>query len=109
KAGTNGRVFGVTATSGPATEWYRIPSVAPFVSFQKVELVACEKMPSIGIGTCWLFHCTVGWVPTCDMPVIITSAFSPSILLKIGVKSVVSGEKRMWSSTLSPAFGRQSA
>ena len=66
-------------------------------------------MPNIGIGTCWLFHCTVGCVPTCEMPVMITSGFWPSILLKIGVKSVVSGEKRMWSRTLSPIFGRQSS
>ena len=36
----------------------------------------------------------------------ITSGFSPSILLKIGVKSVVSGEKRMWSSTFRPISGR---
>ena len=41
--------------------------------------------------------------------VMITSGFWPSILLKIGVKSVVSGEKRMWSRTLSPIFGRQAS
>ena len=39
----------------------------------------------------------------------ITSGFEASILLKIGVKSVVSGEKRMWSRTLSPIFGRQAS
>src|SRR5665811_972821 len=43
------------------------------------------------------------------MPVIITSGFTPSILLKIGVKSVVSGEKRMWSSTFNPILGRHSS
>jgi hypothetical protein len=79
------------------------------VSLPKVELVACELMPSIGIGTCWFFHCTVGCTPTWEMPVMITSGLVPSILLKIGVKSVVSGEKRIWSSTFSPILGRHSS
>ena len=69
--------------------------MAPLVSFQKLELVAWEETPNIGIGTSCCFHCTVGCTPTWEMPVMITSGFSPSILLKIGVKSVVSGEKRM--------------
>ena len=68
--------------------------------------MACDEIPSIGIGTCWFFHCTVGCVPTREMPVIMTSGFSPSILLKIGVKSVVSGENRIWSRNLE-ADGRQ--
>ena len=76
------------------------------MSFQKLELVACEEMPNIGIGTSCCFHCTVGCTPTWEMPVIITSGFSPSILLKIGVKSVVSGETRIWSSTCKPIVGR---
>jgi hypothetical protein len=71
------------------------PSVAPLVSFQKVALVAWLETPYIGIGTCCCCHCTVGWTPTWLMPVTITSGFSPSILLKIGVKSVVSGDRRM--------------
>jgi len=81
--------------TGADTALNSTPSIAPLVSFQNVELVACDEMPSIGIGTCWLFHCTVGWVPTWEIPVMITSGFRPSILLKIGVKSVVSGEKRV--------------
>ena len=32
-----------------------------------------------------------------------------SILLKMGVKSVVSGEKRTWSSDLMPMVGRQAS
>src|SRR6201991_4567638 len=98
KAEANGLVFEVTATSGVATASDGPPSAAPLVSFQKLGLSACALMPNIGIGTCWFFHCTVGCTPTWEMPVMITSGFEPSILLKIGVKSVVSGEKRMWAS-----------
>ena len=86
-----------------------LTSAAPLVSFQKVGLSACALMPNIGIGTCWFFHCTVGCTPTWEMPVTITSGFLLSMLLKIGVKSVVSGEKRMCSTTFNPAFGRQAS
>ncbi len=43
------------------------------------------------------------------MPVTMMSGLAASILLKMGVKSVVSGEKRMWSSTLRPILGRQAS
>ena len=43
------------------------------------------------------------------MPVIITSGFFASIRLKIGVKSVVSGFTRMWSTTWMPILGRQAS
>ena len=109
KAAANGFVFGVTATSDVATASEGMPSAAPLVSFQKVGLKACALMPNIGIGTCWFFHCTVGCTPTWEMPVTITSGFLASMLLKIGVKSVVSGEKRMCSTTFNPAFGRQAS
>src|ERR1700735_1376899 len=109
KAWANGFVFAVTATSEVATASVGTPSAAPLVSFQKVGLRACALMPNIAIGTCWFFHCTVGWTPTCEMPVTITSGFLLSILLKIGVKSVVSGEKRTCSTTFNPAFGRQAS
>ena len=49
------------------------PSAAPLVSFQNVLVVACELCPTIGIGTCWSCHCTVGCTPTWLMPVMITS------------------------------------
>src|ERR1700755_2836133 len=100
-------VFGVIAALEIATASDGTPSAAPLVSPQKVGLNACALTPNIGIGTCWFFHCTVGCTPTCEMPVTMTSGFFASMLLKIGVKSVVSGEKRMWSTTFRPAFGRQ--
>src|ERR1700761_3184836 len=102
-------VFGVTAVFEVATASEGMPSAAPLVSFQNVGLSACALMPNIGIGTCWFFHCTVGCTPTCEMPVTITSGFLLSMLLKIGVKSVVSGEKRTCSTTFRPAFGRQAS
>src|SRR5216684_5464355 len=106
KAAANGFVFDVTATSGVATASDGTPSAAPLVSFQKVGLSAWALMPNIGIGTCWFFHCTVGCTPTCEMPVTIAFGFLLSMLLKIGVKSVVSGEKRTCSTTFSPVFGK---
>src|SRR6185437_14008368 len=109
KAAANVLVFGVTAVVAVATASEGMPSAEPLVSPQKVGLSACALMPNIGIGTCWFFHCTVGFTPTCEMPVMITSGLAASILLKIGVKSVVSGEKRIWSSTLSPTLGRHSS
>src|ERR1700749_1329090 len=109
KACANGFVFEVTATSGVATASDGTPSAAPLVSSQKVGLSACALMPNIGVGTCWFFHCTVGCTPTCEMPVTIASGFLPSMLLKIGVKSVVSGEKRMCSTTVRPALGKQAS
>src|ERR1700752_5279088 len=109
KAAANGFVLGVTATSAVATASEGMPSAAPLVSFQKVGLNACALMPNIGIGTCWFFHCTVGCTPTCEMQVTITSGFLLSMFLQIGVKSVVSGEKRTCSTTFSPSFGRQAS
>src|SRR3569833_4325465 len=109
KAAANGFVLEVTATSGVAPASDGTPSAAPLVSFQKVGLSACALLPNIGTGTCWFFHCTVGCTPTCELPVTITSGFLASILLKIGVKSVVSGEKRMCSTTFIPAFGKQAS
>src|SRR5262249_45737101 len=103
-----GMVFGVSGESVAASVAVMTPSVAPLVSFQKVLVVACELWPDIAIGTCCSCHCTVGCTPTWLIPVVMTSGFSLSILLKIGVKSDVSGLKRMWSMTLRPAFGRQS-
>src|SRR3954471_16568449 len=91
-----GTVLGVMALSGPANIMNMMHSAEPLVSFQKVAFVAWEAMPIIGMGTCLDAHCTVGCTPTWLIPVTITSGFSPSILLKIGVKSVVSGENRMW-------------
>src|SRR6185312_15278691 len=104
----NGTVLGVSATPGAAAVAVITPWVAPLVSFQNVLVVACELCPAIGMGTCWSCHCTVGCTPTWLIPVVITSGCSASIWLKIGVKSVVSGLNRMWSSTLSPALGRHS-
>src|ERR1700749_1884230 len=101
-AAANGFVFGVTATLELANASDGMPSAEPLVSPQKLGLSACALTPNIGIGTCWFFHCTVGCTPTCEIPVTITSGFLASRLLKIGVKSVVSGEKRTWSSTFSP-------
>ncbi len=89
-----------------AITWATTPSTPPLVSFQNVPDVAWEEMPNIGIGTCWLAHCTVGCTPTWLMPVMITSGFFDSSPLKMGVKSVVSGEKRTWSRTFSPTSGR---
>src|ERR1700755_3213310 len=109
KAAANGFVLGVAATSACATAREGMRSAAPLVSFQNDGLNACALMPNIGIGTCWFFHCTVGCTPTWEMPVTIASGFLPSIPLKIGVKSVVSGEKRMWSTTFRPAFGKQAS
>src|SRR5579871_1110887 len=97
KACANGLVLEVTATSDTATASEGMPSAAPLVSFQKVGLSAWAEIPNIGTGTCWFFHCTVGCTPTWEMPVTSTSGFLLSILLKIGVKSVVSGENRTWS------------
>src|ERR1700753_3527147 len=102
-------VFGVTAVVAVATAKEGTPAAAPLVSPQKLGLSACALTPNIGIGTCWFFHCTVGCTPTCEMPVTITSGFLASRLLKIGVKSVVSGEKRTWSITFRPALGRHSS
>ncbi len=102
-------VLGVTATPGPEIDWNSTPAAAPLVSPQKVAFVACDEMPNMGIGTCWFFHCTVGCTPTWEMPVTMMSGLLLSILLKIGVKSVVSGEKRMWSSTLMPILGRHAS
>src|ERR1700749_4624404 len=99
-------VFGVTATSGAETILKITPSAAPLVSFQNVLLVAWLDTPNIGIGTCCCCHCTVGCTPTWLMPVTITSGFSASLFLKNGVKSVVSGDMRIWSSTLMPIDGR---
>ena len=64
-----------------ATNCSTTPSVAPLVSFQNVLDVAWDEMPNIGIGTCWLAHCTVGCTPTWLMPVTITSGFLPSMPL----------------------------
>ena len=58
-------------------------------------LLAWLETPNIAIGTCCCCHCTVGCTPTWLMPVTMTSGFRPSTLLKIGVKSVVSGERRI--------------
>src|ERR1035437_215233 len=99
-------VFGVTGTSEAETMLNTTPSAAPLVSFQNEELVAWLDTPYMATGTCCCCHCTVGCTPTWLMPVTITSGFSPSILLKIGVKSVVSGDRRIWSSTLTPIAGR---
>src|SRR6202012_3553609 len=101
--------FGVTATLAVATASDGMPSAAALVSFQNVGVSACALIPHIGIGACWFFHCTVGCTPTCEIPVTMTSGFLASILLKIGVKSVVSGEKRMCSTTVRPALGRQAS
>src|SRR5260221_246446 len=76
------------------------PLAVALVSFQNVLVVAWLETPNIGIGTCCSAHCTVGCTPTWLIPVMMTSGFSPSILLYTGVKSVVSGERRIWSSTL---------
>jgi hypothetical protein len=59
------------------------------VSFQKLEFVSRAEMPNMGTGTSYCFHCTVGCTPTCEMLVIITSSFSPPILLKIGAVALV--------------------
>ena len=72
-------VDGDKATSGAAAVAVMTPSAAPLVSFQNVLVVACELCPTIGIGTCWSCHCTVGCTPTWLMPVMITSGCASSI------------------------------
>ena len=73
--------MGVVATLSAAMSWRMTPSVWPLVSFQKELLVACEEMPNMGIGTCWVAHWTVGWTPTWLMPVIMTSGCLASMRL----------------------------
>src|SRR3989442_12950548 len=101
-------VVGVSAAPADAELLVITPSAAPLVYFQKALVVACELWPAIGMGTCWSCHCTVGCTPTWLIPVMMISGCFLSIWLKIGVKSAVSGLKRMWSSTSTPALGRHS-
>src|SRR5579875_3920551 len=76
-------VFGVSAAPMAALVEVVTPSAAPLVSFQKALVVACELWPSIGIGTCWSCHCTVGCTPTWLIPAMVESEHPDSIMAGI--------------------------